>query len=331
MATKLRGEGVNVTLEELGLADPLALMLGNLVFRLRIQCANIWNSLKRTLYRGISRTNSVSNSSITRNTGKSPRSTLPSSSQSSPLPLVSVRNSQAGIQNSKDFILVCSKDDKWLTTWKDLEVSKILSDQELFNILRREYYFRKGRLKRLLSLKALCSIVFVKVCRDIHVCHEVRWFTDNNKFALREQHEADCIQPDQLPPLSEQHYDFHERIPGHIPPIGSDFLMHRFSDPCKCRNNTLCLKQFPKRVGQAPVLGQAPDMFTGWGIYLKDGWSGEKLCIWSFGLFVFSLIFGIVWSTTHKAAIQDAFAIASYILGALASGLGSFQVMLNLI
>jgi hypothetical protein len=155
--------------------------------------------------------------------------------------------------------------------------------------------------------------------------------TRKTKFALRERHEADCIQPNQLPPVSKQHYDFHERNPSHIPPIDNDFLIHRFFNPNKCYDSKFCLQQFPKKIGQAPTLGQAPDMFTGWGIYLQDGWSAEKICLWSFGVFAISLIFGITWSATHKDAMSDAFTVASYVLGALTSGFTAFQIMLGLI
>lgn len=154
-------------------------------------------------------------------------------------------------------------------------------------------------------------------------------FADHNKFALREQHEVDCLQPDQLPPLTASHYEFHERTPGRVPPISSEFLMHRFLSPSGCRSSTICLQQFPKRTGQAPVLGQAPDIFTGWGIYLQDGWSGERVCFWSFGVFILSLSFGIIWSVTHRNSIQDAFTVATYMLGTLASGFGCYQVMLS--
>jgi hypothetical protein len=124
----------------------------------------MWNSLKQLLVTRTSGQQSVSNPSTASNNSATPQPMLSSSSQSKQLAITATGHSQTYLQNNKNFILVCSKDTKWLTTWKDLDVTKLLSDQELFSRLREEYYCRKSWLKRYISVKVLCRIVFVKVC-----------------------------------------------------------------------------------------------------------------------------------------------------------------------
>jgi len=75
--------------------------------------------------------------------------------------------------------------------------------------------------------------------------------------------------------------------------------------------------------------GQAPDNFTGWGLYFQEGIDLLRLCSWGFFAFVFSLSFGICWALRSKS-VQDGFAIASYILAFEALVVGSIQAAIKL-
>jgi len=105
--------------------------------------------------------------------------------------------------------------------------------------------------------------------------------------------------------------------------------MHRFSNPERCRDSDFCLSQIPKRAEGRPRYGQAPDNFTGWGLYFQEGIDLLRLCSWGFFAFVFSLTFGICWALRSKN-VQDGFAIASYILAFEALVVGSIQAAIKL-
>jgi len=149
------------------------------------------------------------------------------------------------------------------------------------------------------------------------------------QFALRQDQEVDQLQLDQVPPASETHYDFQERVPGYIPPIGNRYLMHRFSNIAHCRDSTYCLAQIPKRVQGRPQYGYAPDNFTAWGLYFQEFFDPARLCFGGIVAFAISLSFGIVW-TIHTKSIQDGFAVASYILALEALTISTVQVAIGL-
>ncbi|KAL6158007.1 hypothetical protein ACJBU6_03815 [Exserohilum turcicum] len=122
----------------------------------------------------------------------------------------------------------------------------------------------------------------------------------------------------------EQHYDFNERNPGRIPPIGNNYLMHRFSNSTHCRDSTFCLDQIPKRIGSRPKMGSKPDGFTGWGLFFEESLDMFRLCIWGTAMFLVSLVFGVAWAK-EKNSVQDGFAVASYILGFQVLAMGTIQ------
>jgi hypothetical protein len=145
------------------------------------------------------------------------------------------------------------------------------------------------------------------------------------QFALRQDQEVDQLQLDQIPSQAETHYDFHERAPGYIPPIGNRYLMHRFSNTAHCRDSTYCLNQIPKRVDGRPQCGFAPDHFTAWGLYFQENFDTTRLWLCSVVAFLLSLTFGIAWAV-KKQSVQDGFAVASYILTLQALTIGTIQV-----
>lgn len=69
-----------------------------------------------------------------------------------------------------DFMLLCINDERWLTTREDLNVTEppILSDEQLFQEIRKRYFARFSYLRLKLSLKSVQRITFVKV--RLNVC-----------------------------------------------------------------------------------------------------------------------------------------------------------------
>lgn len=65
--------------------------------------------------------------------------------------------------SSSNYILLCSDEKRWLTTWEDLNVTEIKSDKELFGRFRAQLSRRKRWVGHFISLKTIQRISFVKV------------------------------------------------------------------------------------------------------------------------------------------------------------------------
>jgi hypothetical protein len=151
--------------------------------------------------------------------------------------------------------------------------------------------------------------------------------TELRQFALRENNEVDSLQPDNVPPVTETHYELFPWPPGHIPPIGNSYLLRRFKTPRACRDSSFCLRQFPKRIQRRPQRGVPPDFETGWGLHFQEGYDFEKVVALLLLGVIFSLVIGIVWSVYHTVA--DGFQIAGYIITAWALGITTLQFVVS--
>jgi hypothetical protein len=95
-------------------------------------------------------------------------------------------------------------------------------------------------------------------------------------------------------------------------------MMHRYWNPGVCEDTKMFFEQMPKRKDERPTPGVAPDMFTGWGMYLLDGPDVHRLirtaiAIYSIS-FIASFTFGLVWSLASKdKSVGDAWTTAAYI------------------
>jgi hypothetical protein len=78
-----------------------------------------------------------------------------------PVPQVATRGGSAS--NRDDFLLLCFNDSSYLTTRNDINVAPVVSDQQLFHIIRQQYFSRRKRLVSLISFKSIQQITFVKV------------------------------------------------------------------------------------------------------------------------------------------------------------------------
>jgi hypothetical protein len=130
-----------------------------------------------------------------------------------------------------------------------------------------------------------------------------------------------------MPSLVEAHYAYDPRPPGRIPALGSDFLMHRFNSPKACYHDDICLNQIPKRINEPPTPGIAPDLYTGWGLFLEEGLDPDRICILLLTGFVSSMTFGIVWGIC-KGSLQDGFAVAGFLASSEAVAVATVQLLL---
>ncbi len=137
---------------------------------------------------------------------------------------------------------------------------------------------------------------------------------------------VDCMRRDQMPPKVAVHYGFSPRPPGNNPPLGSDYLLHRFFRPHDGDGDVLCLEQFPKRLKERPERGKHPDQDVGWGVYIDEGPHLAKIytilaLLVLFGSLLFAILF---WAL--KRDVQGAFAVASYLTSVLSLSLGAWQM-----
>jgi len=223
----------------------------------------------------------------------------------------------------EDFLLLCMRAKRFLTSRHDLGLAGIIRDRDLFKAVRCEYKARVRWARRQFSLRTAQRMSFVKVRH----CTFTNDFTDViGKFALHARSEVDGIMTG-MPPVTVKHYTCDPRKPDRIPALGSDFLMHRFTSPEDCFDDDICFKQMPKRVGEPPKPGIDPDFYTGWGMHIEEGLDFERICLLlSFGI-VTGGTFGIVWAIC-KRSLQDGFAVAGFIVGSEAVAVATLQLLL---
>ncbi|KAF4628030.1 hypothetical protein G7Y89_g10120 [Cudoniella acicularis] len=342
LAKRLEDDGVAVSLEPLGLSDPFVDTIKMLIVHVNIFFANIFIDLAGAFRSRIGDRVGTSSEGMRTKPVKNPPTTASSKnkplrvsatkgaqgSSSSPgqprgqsssgtIPLRSSSGVTTGASTATsspvtaDYVLLCINDSKFLITRDDLDLTAVVSDQQLFKCFRTRYFSRRNWIQRALSLKSLQNIIFVK-------------------FTLHENQEVDGLQPNQLPFTTDRHYSFDPRPPGLVPPFSSRFLKHRFKNPGWCRDSTVCLNQLPKRIERRPERGLPPDMFTGWGLYLQDDFSVRRICFWGLLGFIISLTFGISWSVKY-GSISDGFAVAACILSFEAITLATIQFASGLV
>ncbi|XP_014558083.1 hypothetical protein COCVIDRAFT_95433 [Bipolaris victoriae FI3] len=197
---------------------------------------------------------------------------------------------------------------RFLTNRYDLQISTITRDRELFEALRREYHSKFRWIYRQFSFQTVQRMSFVK-------------------FTLHARKEVDGLVYD-MPPEAVKHYTCDPRKPDRTPALGSDFLMHRFSSPKDCFQDNICLRQFPKRIGERPTPGVDPDLYTGWGVHLEQDMDLQRICLVLFFGIASAGTFGLVWGICKKS-LQDGFSIASFILGSEAIAVATLQLFLS--
>lgn len=104
--------------------------------------------------------------------------------------------------------------------------------------------------------------------------------------------------------------------------------MHRFT--CakdeECLNDDICFQQIAKRINGPVDPGQSPDLNTGWGMHLEEGYSARLGMVLLFGV-VLSGIVGIIWSSITKD-LQGGFVVAAWIVATEAVIVGILQILL---
>ena len=217
------------------------------------------------------------------------------------------------------WLLTCCAEAKLTpkVTHISMDPSSVRSDKDVALALRSHYNsLHSSLLGSIFRLRALKSIDFIKF--ELH----------RNRLAdiRAKPHMPPYPHPSALPGYDpanpdatggwEQATDYAFE-PGHlVPPVGSNYLLHLFQHPHDYELETVTLNRVPKKMGGRLELG------NGWGVELVEGFVPAKLWGWAFCVSVLgSAVFAIVWILMKKD-MQGAFAVAAWVVGVGALGVG---------
>ncbi|KUJ13162.1 uncharacterized protein LY89DRAFT_753673 [Mollisia scopiformis] len=196
---------------------------------------------------------------------------------------------------------------------RQLDVSDIDNDQALFQCLHAEYSMLRTRWCRWLSLWSLQSIRFAK-------------------FELFGNDLIDIKKLDEVPPPTKDLEYRHgpPNPPKIIPPLGPEFLKHMFQHPELAGSNRHCLNKIPRRLRDRLVVVDRDYPPLGWGLQFVEGWSKRRL------MYVAAVIFGLgsfivmILVSVLGQNIQNAGAIASFMLSLVTIGVAALQAGMHM-
>ncbi|KAH7399773.1 hypothetical protein BKA64DRAFT_670366 [Cadophora sp. MPI-SDFR-AT-0126] len=207
------------------------------------------------------------------------------------------------------YLLICYNKSRYEERLLQLDLTDLdgTGDKALFENLRQNYHNLKKWPDRFLSLRSLQSIQFVQ-------------------FELYKSELVDIRKRNHLPPPEDVEYRYMPAPPETIPPVGNNYLMHVFQNPECADEEPLCLSRFPKKLKER--LACQRGIKLGWGLQFVEGWDGKKLWLTGFVFFgLSSLTIGILWAVL-KHSIQDAFAVAGYMVALGTMSIGTIQAFL---
>ena len=232
-----------------------------------------------------------------------------------PLPQYQLENKNAVVPGTSSrnhellYLLMCIPQHQYATKLLQPQLSAIRSDQDFFLLLRNNYRQMRGRIRRLLSLKALRSIKFVQL--------------EMYKSEL-----VDIRKQDDLPPEDKKDEYRYNPVPAEIiPPVGENHMLHLINHPTHAEEDGFVLDRIPKKLRQRLLVCPSRGTGLGWGIYFIEGWQVSIITIVAFAvLLAGSLAFLICWSVL-KHDVQGASGVAAYIIAFLGLAIGSVQAV----
>lgn len=205
------------------------------------------------------------------------------------------------------YLLLCVPHQKFATKLLQLDLTKVISDQHLFSLLRENYFQMRGRLKNFLSLKSLQSIKFVQ-------------------FEMYRSDLVDVLKKDDLPPADLKHVYRYNPVPADkIPPVGENHMLHLCTHP-ECADETgILFDRIPKKLKERLAVCPQKGSSLGWGIHFVEGWHIGIVTLLAYAILVLaSFVFFICWAVL-KQDVQGASGVATYVLAFLTLGIGSVQ------
>jgi hypothetical protein len=208
-------------------------------------------------------------------------------------------------------LLICYDEGRYATRLLQFDLTTLQdeSDKVLFQALRKSFYDLRIGWLSWMSLRTLESIRFVH-------------------FEMYKKEFVDVRKENEVPSPEDTEYRYIPAPPEIVPPVGSKYLMHVFQSPDCAEEEPLCLARFPKKLnGKLTCKGVIK---PGCGLQFVEGLDSKKIWIIVFVFFgLGSLIIGIAWAVLERS-IQDASAIAAYMLAFASISLGTVRALLVL-
>lgn len=190
------------------------------------------------------------------------------------------------------------------------DICDINNDHKLFSFLHEEYITLRKRWWTWISLWTLQSI----------------------KFVLHENELVYVKKVDEVPPPAKDNDYRHgpPNPPELNPPLGPTILMHLFKHPEKAGTKNKCLKKIPRKLrNRLAVLDEEEDAI-GWWLQFVEGWSKKRLMYMTALTFGLSSLIVLVVVSILGHNIQNAAAIASFMLSFVTIGIATAQAALHM-
>ncbi|KAK4661055.1 hypothetical protein QC762_124460 [Podospora pseudocomata] len=210
------------------------------------------------------------------------------------------QSSQQAPYTTHLFLLLCVPFLRFATRLAQPEVCQINSDQELFQLLRRQYLIaRSGKRWLWGQLRRVQAIDFVKL--ELYSTQEL----------------VDICHSPSLPQDTDP-YVYNPQPAEHIPPVGANHLMHLFSHPSHAEPLPILFRRVPKKVDNplkpCPINGVG----LGWSLYLQEGMNWPAMLLYGCIGFGLSLFTAVVWATlVSQGDVQGGFAIGGFMVAFL--------------
>ncbi|KAE9374270.1 hypothetical protein N431DRAFT_437737 [Stipitochalara longipes BDJ] len=193
------------------------------------------------------------------------------------------------------------------------DICDINNDQKLFSFLHDEYITLRKRWWTWVSLWTLQSIKFVR-------------------FELYENELVDVKKVDEVPPPTKDNDYRHgpPNPPELNPPLGSTLLMHLFKHPELAGTKKHCLKKIPRKLRNRLAVVDEEDDAIGWGLQFIEGWSKKRLMYMTALTSGLSSFIVMILVSILGHDIQNAAAIASFMLSFVTIGIATAQAALHM-
>jgi hypothetical protein len=206
------------------------------------------------------------------------------------------------------FLLLCYGEGRYSTRLLQLDLHSLeaTSDQTIFRLLGQNYKQMRGRWLSYISLRTLTGIKFVR-------------------FEMYRSSLVDVRQKDDVPPPGHAEYRYLPTPPDLVPPIGENHMMHLFQHPDHADEETVCLDRFPKKLKERLQCKPGTPTSIGWGLEFVEDWDWKFIWWIAFAVLgLGSLLMGVLWAK-FEHSVQDAFAIAAYMVAFVGVSVGAMQ------
>ena len=147
------------------------------------------------------------------------------------------------------YLLLCPPHQIFAIKLLQLDLSKVVSEQHLFSLLRKNYFQMRWRLRSFLFLKSLQSIRFVQ-------------------FEMYRSDLVDIRKQDDPRPLDWKDFYRYNPIPADkIPPVGGNHMLHLYTHP-ECADETgLLFDRIPEKLKERLAVCTQKGSSLGWGVH----------------------------------------------------------------